>query len=128
VVIGAGTGEFLLPGADNKASIGGTVNGASLLRWTKAWLYGADVAGMVQINSNATGNTGLVVQGFSGQTANLQEWQNSAGAAITSIGSTGTVSAPGFNMNSTGGYYANGLAGVTSTTCTQWTYGICTHN
>jgi len=27
-----------------------------------------------------------------------------------------------------GGYSASGVAGVTSTTCTQWTNGLCTHN
>ena len=45
VVIGSGAGEFLLPGADNQASIGGTVHGASLLRWTNVWSYEVNLNG-----------------------------------------------------------------------------------
>ncbi len=51
----------------------------------------ADDAAAVQFNSNAVGRKGLVVQGFAGQTANLQEWQNSAGTVLASVGATGNT-------------------------------------
>ena len=35
---------------------------------------------------------GAIIRGFAGQTANLQEWQNSSGTADTSINSTGRLS------------------------------------
>lgn len=34
----------------------------------------------------------------------------------------------GYGAIDSGGYSASGTAGVTSTTCTQWTNGLCTHN
>ncbi len=42
------------------------------------------------INSLAT-NVGLTVQGASGQTANLQEWKNSAGDVVAAIGPNGDL-------------------------------------
>jgi hypothetical protein len=44
----------------------------------------------------------------------------------TTIGNLGTVSAPGFILNSTGGFYVGSSPGVTGATCSYWTYGICT--
>lgn len=45
-------------------------------------------AGVTAYASAATSN-GIVVRGAASQTANLQEWQNSAGTALTSIASDG---------------------------------------
>lgn len=45
----------------------------------------------VQINTNAATNKGLVVQGFTSQTANLQEWQDSAGTVLAKITPTGQI-------------------------------------
>lgn len=42
------------------------------------------------VNSLAT-NVGLTVQGASGQTANLQEWKNSAGAVVAAIAPDGQL-------------------------------------
>jgi hypothetical protein len=39
-----------------------------------------------------------------------------------------TNAAAGYGTVDAGGYSASGAAGVTSTTCTQWTNGLCTHN
>ncbi|MGA3044952.1 MAG: hypothetical protein ABSF54_29600, partial [Bryobacteraceae bacterium] len=39
-----------------------------------------------------------------------------------------TAGAAGYGAIDSGGYSASGTAGVTSTTCTQWTNGLCTHN
>lgn len=45
----------------------------------------------VQINTSAATNKGLVVQGYASQTANLQEWQNSAGTVITRVRPDGQI-------------------------------------
>jgi hypothetical protein len=39
-----------------------------------------------------------------------------------------TAGASGYGAIDSGGYSASGAAGVTSTTCTAWTNGLCTHN
>ncbi|HXM44140.1 MAG TPA: hypothetical protein VN924_23090 [Bryobacteraceae bacterium] len=39
-----------------------------------------------------------------------------------------TAGAVGYGAIDSGGYSTSGAAGVTSTTCTQWTNGLCTHN
>jgi hypothetical protein len=39
-----------------------------------------------------------------------------------------TAGASGYGAIDSGGYSASGTAGVTSTTCTAWTNGLCTHN
>lgn len=47
------------------------------------------VAGNASIISQATGTVGLIVKGLASQTANLQEWQNSAGTVLASISANG---------------------------------------
>ena len=42
-----------------------------------------------QITVNAAGNKGLIVKGAASQTANLQEWQNSAGTVLANVLSNG---------------------------------------
>lgn len=49
----------------------------------------ADTANI--ITPSAVGNKGLVIKAASGQTANLMEWQSSAGTAVTYIDNTGTL-------------------------------------
>jgi len=39
-----------------------------------------------------------------------------------------TNGSSGYGAVDASGYSASGVAGVTSTTCTQWTNGLCTHN
>lgn len=46
--------------------------------------------GLVVVPSSAT-DKGVVVKGFSGQTANLQEWQSSAASVLVSIEADGTL-------------------------------------
>ena len=48
---------------------------------------------------NAAANTGIIVKGFASQTANLQEWQDSAGAVLASISASGVL---GLNTGGTG--------------------------
>jgi hypothetical protein len=51
-----------------------------------------DSAASVSIGTTAAAKKGLVIQGSAAQSANLQEWQNSSGTALLSIGSTGLIS------------------------------------
>jgi hypothetical protein len=50
-----------------------------------------DNAAAVQFSSPAVGTKPLVVQGFASQTANLQEWQDSAGTVMASVSASGTL-------------------------------------
>jgi hypothetical protein len=62
--------------------LGSTASGQAILA------PGSDTGGFVLTTANAA-NKGLVVRGFTSQTANLQEWQNSAGSVLTRIDSGG---------------------------------------
>lgn len=50
-------------------------------------------AAQLQINSSSASTIGLIVKGSASQTANIQEWQNSAGTVLASIASTGQINA-----------------------------------
>jgi hypothetical protein len=56
----------------------------------------SSVLGRVSVSTGSTGTIGAVIRGVSGQTANLQEWQNDAGTVLTRVGNTGDVTAPAF--------------------------------
>ena len=82
-----------------------------------------------QVTSNGAGNTVSIIKGAVSQTANLQEWQNSAGYAGTAIDSGGSFYAPGiyssYLMQATAGGAAVvplTVKGVTSQTAnlTEW--------
>jgi hypothetical protein len=45
----------------------------------------------VSVGTRAAGNIGAVVRGVSGQTANLQEWQNDAGSILARVVSDGAI-------------------------------------
>jgi hypothetical protein len=47
------------------------------------------------LTNNSTSKVGLIVKAIASQTANLQEWQNSAGYAGTAIDNSGNFYAPG---------------------------------
>jgi hypothetical protein len=51
------------------------------------------VAGGSTITASAAGVTGLIVQGASGQTANLMEWKNNAGTVMAKIDPAGNFTA-----------------------------------
>jgi len=70
----------------------------------------------ISLNTVATDAVGMVIRGVASQTANLQEWQNSSGTVLSSIGPNGTVymgSTSGANIatfyNGTNGYGAGGI-------------------
>lgn len=54
--------------------------------------------GSLTLNSDVATNKALIVKGATGQTANLQEWQNSSGAAMASVSSVGDLTITG-NLN-----------------------------
>lgn len=50
---------------------------------------GADGSNIVTPNTNAT--KGLIIKGAASQSANLQEWQDSTGTVLFSVGATGDL-------------------------------------
>jgi len=46
---------------------------------------------MLQINAGAAGTIGQIIRGAASQTANLQDWQNSAGTVLAKVDSAGGV-------------------------------------
>ena len=63
-----------------------------------------DVFGTLTTTLTAAAQKGLIVKGFTSQTANLQEWQDSAGNVLASIGANGSPQYPSSNPS---GYAAN---------------------
>lgn len=58
-----------------------------------------DLGANVNILVSSSTQKGIVVQGAASQTANLQEWQNSAGNVLTKIASDGTIVSYGSSLN-----------------------------
>ena len=54
---------------------------------------GMDVQGTSSLHAGLSGNTAMVVQGASNQSANLAEWQTSSGSAVASIAANGLLNA-----------------------------------
>ncbi len=52
----------------------------------------SSIGGTLNVFTSYAGNTGVIIRGFTSQTANLQEWQNSAGGVDTAVTSTGRLS------------------------------------
>jgi hypothetical protein len=61
----------------------------------------------LQVTTAAAATKGLIVKGASGQSANLQEWQNSAGTVLAAVSSAGT-------LMPYGGIYTNVVNGFVS--------------
>jgi cytoskeletal protein CcmA (bactofilin family) len=69
---------------------GQTVIGSS------AALTSSSVAAMLSMVTRSATTPGLIVRGFTSQSANLQEWQNVNPAIVASVGSTGILTASSF--------------------------------
>ena len=67
------------------------------------------------ITPSAVGNKGLVIKAAAGQTANLMEWQSSAGTAVTYIDNTGTLKGVSVTGNITIGSTTIAVNGSAST-------------
>ena len=78
-------------------SVGGTGHGFNFVTANGSAGVGIDLtaapAAKFQVNSTAAARKGMIVKGAASQTANLFEAQNSAGTALTTIASDGTVHA-----------------------------------
>lgn len=72
----------------------GTISGARL-----SISQNANFSGAVLIRNTAPATKALIVRGAPSQSANLQEWQNSAGTALASVGADGIM-----NIAATGNY------------------------
>jgi hypothetical protein len=73
-----------------------------------------DVNAELLTSANAAGRKPLVVQGIAGQTANLLEAQSSAGAVLTSVGSTGALTSANIiqaALSTTAGGFRHGATG-----------------
>jgi len=57
-------------------------------------------AAMLHVTPTGTTATGIIVRGVASQTADLQQWQNSAGTALARIGSDGYISGVRFVLES----------------------------
>ncbi len=72
-------------------------------------------AGLLIANAGVVGMAVVKVRGASGQTANLQEWQNSAGSVIASVNSSGYINSSGGIKASSHGYiYTSSTQGSVS--------------
>jgi hypothetical protein len=98
-------------------SAGGNLNVFNQIR-----AGGSSGLGQLSVTSTGSGTIGAVIRGAASQTANLQEWQNSAGTIQASIDSSGQLRAPAWlNNNSfnnarvrlldTGTFIDTGIAG-----------------
>jgi hypothetical protein len=73
-------------GVIKSSILAGLTDGYSLIQ------FNYDTNG-VGITTGAAAQKGLIIRGAASQTANLQEWQNSAGTVLASIASTGQINA-----------------------------------
>ncbi len=114
------SGDYLaLQGTSLRASAGSVYGSLQLQNGgtNESVLYPYS-AGLIIANAGVTGMTVVKIRGASGQTANLQEWQNSAGTVLGYIGATGGAKFAGLDVQMTGsaivniGTAASGLVGL----------------
>ncbi|MDE2106867.1 MAG: hypothetical protein KGL39_57155 [Patescibacteria group bacterium] len=113
----------------------GTTGTGNLVAGTGPTISAPTLTGVVTFTSTFyVGSDALVRLGTLSSTESfIQAYQadkTTAAQLDVYVGSTKQAAFPtagGFNLI-TGVYQANGTAGVTSATCTQWTAGICTHS
>jgi hypothetical protein len=67
-------------------------------------------------NRTNVANVPLIVKGMVGQTADLQQWQNTGGSAVAKISATGTLTADGLSVNSSAAFTVNSSTGQTMIT------------
>jgi hypothetical protein len=78
---------------DNSANIIGRVDSAGRAAFPTllAGTFTASVGAHIGVQPTAVGNIGVLVRAASGQTANLQEWQNDAGTIQARVTSGGSI-------------------------------------
>jgi len=70
----------------------------------------------LNVGTPSAGTVGAIIRGAASQTANLQEWQNSAGSILSKIESNGAITAPSLTLSSTALATTSGGTGLTSYT------------
>ena len=72
--------------------------------------------GLASISAFATNAAYLAlgVKGYSGQTASLQEWQNSSGTVLTKVDASGNITAPSLTLSTTALAITSGGTGLSS--------------
>lgn len=78
-------------------------------------------SGGIEIDSGARGTIGEVVKGYSGQTADLQDWDSSDGSVLTRIDNLGNVVGP--SVRGTNGVTTKVITGACSDSNAQATDG-----
>jgi hypothetical protein len=89
--LGSGIGAFLRF----------TVNGVGGIKWGGNTIFGIGIIGgqtsvMYPYSAN---RTAIIIKGLASQTANLQEWQNSAGTVLAKVDSAGGLTATQLNSS-----------------------------
>ena len=75
-----------------KSTVGGTISAGFFGEVTSTGAYiQPNSADAIYVISRTATNRGLVVKGVAGQSADLQEWQNSAGTVLAAVGANGTI-------------------------------------
>jgi hypothetical protein len=99
--IGSGAGNALCTDASGGATTSGcgSVTGAIVSNPAVAQTITDASATTFTVTNSAATDTPLTVQGFSGQSANLQNWKDSSGSTKASISSTGALNVASFNCN-----------------------------
>jgi hypothetical protein len=72
------------------------------------------------VQTTAAANKGLVVEGYASQSANLQEWQLSTGAAVATVGPTGVLTQTSAAATESAALATDLLAGGTGWTANGW--------
>lgn len=86
----------------------------------------ADSSAAVALSTGATDKKGLVIQGYSSQGSNLQEWQSSAGVLLSSIDANGLFKV--FDTSNVPSYLNTGGTGNRTSSISVTTTGCCWNN
>jgi len=81
---------------------------------------GSPVSSTMQTIYPVSNSIGQVIKGASGQTSNLQEWQNSSGTALAKVDALGSITAPSF----TGSLFGTSSWAVSSSRAISSSYAI----
>jgi hypothetical protein len=81
---------------DSSGGVKVSVNSGGVLVTNVGTYFTGNGSSASQSVSGSASTVGAVVRGAAGQTANLQEWQNSAGTAVAKVDATGTLTAANF--------------------------------
>jgi hypothetical protein len=87
-------GQMISVGQSSNTSNRFGVNGFGITTIRTSTIFGSNAA--LSVGSGAAANQGIVVRGVASQTANLQEWQNSAGSILGSVAANGDINTTGF--------------------------------